>query len=137
MKKEEARERKALREIESTQQFLPIQDIRDDIIVTKQMEYYKLMEVSPINFELKAPEEQDQIIAEFGGVIKTWPKDVHIKVVTTPADVGSYIRDIENDMAREPSENCRLLQQDQIDMLKRISRTQGVSRRFFISFGYE
>ena len=126
-----------VREIESTQQFLPIQDVRDDIIVTKQMEYYKLLEISPINFELRAPEEQDAIISEFGGVIKTWPKDVHLKVVTTPTNVGAFIKDIQKDMEREESEGCRELQQDQIEMLERISQTQGVSRRFFLSFGYE
>ena len=87
IKKKKAEEEAPVREIESTQQFLPIQDVRDDIIVTKMMEYYKMMEISPINFELRAPEEQDQIIAEFGGVIKTWPKDVHLKVITTPTNV--------------------------------------------------
>ena len=136
-KKKKEVDKDNLREIESTQQILPIQDVRDDLIVTKQMEYYKLMEVSPINFELRAPEEQDAIISEFGGVIKTWPKDVHIKIVTTPTDVASFIKGIQHDMELEQSENCKLLQQDQIDMLERISQTQGVSRRFFISFGYE
>lgn len=127
----------SLREIQSTQQYLPIQDVRDDIIVTKGMEYYKLMEISPINFELRAPEEQDQIVAEFGSVIKTWPRDVHIKVVTTPTNVGAFIKEIKKDMEKEESENCKILQHDQIEMLERIGQSQSVSRRFFLSFGYE
>ena len=75
------------RSISSTQQAMPILDVRDDIVVLKDGTYAKLMEFSPINFELRSPSEQDAIIAQFGGVIRTWPKDVHIKVLSMPSNV--------------------------------------------------
>ena len=121
----------------STQQFLPILDVRDDIIVTKDERYIKLMEFSPINFELRSPAEQDQIISAFGSAIRTWPKNVHIKVVTTPSNVSDFIKELESCREVEESEACRDLQTDQIQMLERISQTQGVTRRFFVSFEYE
>ncbi len=127
----------SFRNIISTQQVMPILDVRDDIVVLKDGTYVKLMEFSPINFELRSPAEQDSIIAQFGGVIRTWPKDVHIKVITTPSNVSDFINEISDCMAKEPSEECKRLQQDQINMLERISQTQGVTRRFFISFPYE
>ena len=125
------------RSIESTQQLLPILDIRDDIVVLKDGTYVKLMEFSPINFELRSPAEQDAVIAQFGGVIRTWPKDVHIKVVSTPSNVRNFIDELNACMGQESSEECRKLQQDQIEMLERISQTQGAARRFFVSFPYE
>ena len=141
-KKEEKREqeptrRKAFRSISSTQQAMPILDVRDDIVVLKDGTYVKLMEFSPINFELRSPTEQDAIIAQFGGVIRTWPKDVHIKVVSTPSNVNDFIEELKACMERESSEECRKLQQDQIEMLDRISQTQGATRRFFVSFPFE
>ena len=54
------------RSISSTQQAMPILDVRDDIVVLKNGTYAKLMEFSPINFELRSPAEQDAIIAQFG-----------------------------------------------------------------------
>lgn len=126
-----------LRSLVSTQQPIPILDVRDDIVVLKDGTYVKLMEFSPINFELRSPQEQDSIISQFAGVIRTWPKDVHIKVVSTPSNVEPFIDEIKTCMEREPSDECRVLQQDQIDMLQRITQTQGSSRRFFISFPFE
>ena len=123
--------------IQSTQQALPILDVRDDIVVMKDGACVKLMEFSPINFELRAPHEQDAIIAQFGSVIRTWPKDVHIKVITSPSNVSDFIHDIAQCMLLEDSEECRKLQQDQIEMLERISQTQGVTRRFLVSFPFE
>ena len=125
------------RSISSTQQAMPILDVRDDIVVLKDGTYAKLMEFSPINFELRSPSEQDAIIAQFGGVIRTWPKDVHIKVLSMPSNVNTFIEELESCMARESSEECKKLQRDQIDMLKRIGQTQGATRRFFVSFPFE
>ena len=128
---------KKLKNIASTQQYMPILDVRDDIIITKDERYIKLMEFSPINFELRSPAEQDQIIGIFGAAIRTWPKDVHIKVITTPSDVGDFINELQSCMETEASEKCRELQLDQIKMLERISQTQGVTRRFFVSIPFE
>ena len=126
-----------MKNISSTQQFLPLLDVRDDIIVTKDGRYAKLMEFSPINFELRSPSEQDQIISLFGAAIRTWPSNTHIKIVTTPSNVSDFINELEDCMEREESEKCKELQLDQIQMLERISQTQGVTRRFFLSFEYE
>ena len=123
--------------IKSTQQVMPVLDVRDDIIITKDQQYMKLMEFSPINFELRSPAEQDQIIAQFGSALRTWPKDVHIKVITAPSNVQDFIDELEECKAAEESEACRELQDDQIAMLEKIGQTQSVTRRFFVSFPYE
>ena len=125
------------RSIQSTQQVLPILDVRDDVVVMKDGTCVKLMEFSPINFELRTSHEQDVIISQFASVIRTWPKDVHIKVITSPSNVSDFIRDISQCMLVEDSEECRKLQQDQIEMLARIGQAQGVTRRFLVSFPFE
>ena len=125
------------RSIQSTKQALPILDVRDDVVVMKDGTCVKLMEFSPINFELRTSHEQDVIISQFASVIRTWPKDVHIKVITSPSNVSDFIRDISQCMLVEDSEECRKLQQDQIEMLERIGQAQGVTRRFLVSFPFE
>lgn len=47
-------------------------DIRDDIIITQNpTQYVKLMEFSPINFELRSPSEQDAIMKDPFGAFYT------------------------------------------------------------------
>ena len=125
------------RNLVSTQQAIPILDVRDDIVILKDGTYVKLMEFSPINFELRSPAEQDGIISQFASVIRTWPKDVHIKVMSVPSNVDQFVNELYDCMEKESSSECKKLQQDQIDMLERISQTQGSSRRFFVSFPFE
>lgn len=126
-----------MKSLASTQQFLPILEVRDDIIITKNERYMKLMEFSPINFELRSPAEQDQIISTFGAALRTWPRDVHIKIITTPSNVSDFINELNDCMKVEESEKCKELQRDQIQMLQSISQDQGITRRFFVSFEYE
>lgn len=126
-----------LKTINSTQAVSPILDIRDGVIITKNGRYVKLLEFSPMNFELRSPFEQANIILQFGNAIRTWPRDVHIKIVTTPSDVSRFINDLRKCQENEPSEKCREMQSDQMALLDNISKTQSVMRRFFVSFAYE
>ena len=47
---------------DSTQEWLPIETIRDGIIVLKDGRYIKVVEVLPVNFYLKSDVEQENII---------------------------------------------------------------------------
>jgi hypothetical protein len=46
---------------EGSRGFLPVKDIRDGIIITSDNRYIKVLEVSPVNFYLKSPIEQQNI----------------------------------------------------------------------------
>lgn len=127
-----------MKQITSTQEFMNVLDIRDDIIITQNpTQYVKLMEFSPINFELRSPSEQDAIISQFSSALRTFPRNTHIKIINTPSDVSSFIKDLRKKQAEEEQPECRAMQESQIEMLQKVSKTQGVTRRFFISFPYE
>ncbi len=121
----------------STQSYSPLLGIKDGIIVTKDERYVKILELSPINFELRSPYEQDDIIAAFSGAIRIMPEKVHIKVVNTPSDVAPFIYALGDKYNEEPSAGCRELQVDQMELIYKTGQTQGVARRFFMSFEYE
>lgn len=48
----------------SLQSWLPIQDIREGIILTRMGEFIKLLEILPINFRYLSDEEQTRIVGE-------------------------------------------------------------------------
>ena len=51
-----------IRKLTSTQNFSPVRDVRDGIVITRDGGFVKLMEFSPINFELRSREEQRAIL---------------------------------------------------------------------------
>ena len=123
--------------LRSTQSFSPVLGIKDGVIVTKDGSYVKLMEISPVNFDLRSPDEQDDIAMAFSGCLRTMPKTVHLKVVNTPSDVTPFIAEMEKLIEKETSPGCRELQIDQINLINGIRQNRSVSRRFFLSFQYE
>ena len=128
---------KKLKKLISTQQFLPIEEVRGDIVCLRDGTMVKCMEFSPINFELRSNQEQDQIIELFGSALRVWPRNVHIKIITIPSDVRTFIDELLACSEEEESEKCRELQMDQVELLRQIGQTTGVTRRFFVSFPYE
>ena len=125
--------------IRSTQSVLPFLEVRDGVIVTKDQRFFKLIEFSPINFELKPADEQESIIAQLSATIRTWPENVHMKIISTESDISPFIKDLEMRRKTELSagnESCANLLIDQIAMLQEISQTKGTTHRFFIIFEY-
>ena len=126
-----------MQKIISTQTFCPIADVKDGIILTKDGRFVRILEFTPINFLLRSNEERDAIVSSFAGLLRVMNTKFQIKIVTRKAEIEKFINIIENDMKDEPSQNCRVLQQEQIALIKKIGSEQGVTRRFFIIYEYE
>lgn len=118
-------------------EYLPIYKIENGIIYTKDYRYVKIVEVNPINFMLRSPREQRSIIYSFIGFLKISPVKVHFKVLTKCADINRHVEMIRREMETETDESCRMLQEDYLDLIKRLGSREATTRRFFIAFEYE
>ena len=118
-------------------EYLPIYKIENGIIYTKDYRYVKIVEVNPINFMLRSSREQRSIIYSFIGFLKISPVKVHFKVLTKCADINRHVEMIRREMETETDENCRMLQEDYLDLIKRLGSKEATTRRFFIAFEYE
>ncbi len=126
-----------LKEIQSVQSFSPIREIRDGVICTKDGRFVKLMEFSPINFNLRAADEQTAIINQFAAALRTMPPTLQLKVVSRKADTDKLLTALNSHYEQEPNMRCRRLQMEQMEMISTVGQEQGVSRRFFMAFEYE
>lgn len=123
--------------MQSTQSWLPIQDIRDGVVITKDDRYIKIMEFSPINFLLRSSAEQDSILFSFQSMLKIAPCKLQFKVISRTADTEKYLASIRREQKREQNKNCRQLQEEYLNLVESIGLREGVSRRFFLIFEYE
>ena len=118
-------------------QYLPIEDIRNGIIYTRDHRYVKIIEVSPINFLLRSAREQRNIIYSFVSYLKISPAKIQFKVLTKKADVNRHLYKIEEEIAHETDEKCRVLQLDYANLVRQLGSKEAITRRFFIIFEYE
>lgn len=136
------KERPAKRENGEPQQdpvteYLPVREIRNGIILTKDRRYVKILEISPVNFLLRSAAEQRSILYAFVSYLKISPVRLQFKVLTRKADVGRHLRTIENEIGNETDERCRALQEDYARLIRTIGSRDAITRRFFIVFEYE
>jgi len=121
----------------STQKWLPVLDIRDGIIITKDSRYIKILEVMPVNFHLKSLIEQQNIIYYFSGYLKVAPDNLQIKVLTQKADIAGYEKRMWEFYEKEPVASCREMIEDNINEVRYLAANEAVTRRFFLIFRHE
>ena len=116
---------------------IPVKDIRNGIVETTDGRYIKILEVEPINFLLRSPREQRNIIMNFASWMKIAPVKIQIKVVTKKADINKHLNAILRDMEKETNQKCRALQEDYYHLIETIGSREAITRRFLLIMEYE
>jgi len=89
----------------ATQQFVPIKEIRNGIIVLKDGSYRGILICSSINFGLKSADEQHAITLGFQNFLNTLDFSIQIVVNSRKMDLRPYLALLEEkDPTRGPAE---------------------------------
>lgn len=127
----------AKKKTEYSQNFIPIKDIINGVIETTDGRYIRILEIEPINFMLRSPNEQYAIISSFAAWLKISPVKVQFKSMTRKADSEKYVEALEKDMTSEESVQCKKLAEDYIGLIRDVGSKEALTRRFFLIFEYE
>ena len=129
--------KKKKRKHQTLEDYLPIDKIANGIIYTTDGRYVKILEIEPINFLLRSNREQQGIIYSFISYLKISPVKLQIKMISKKADINKHLEQASLELNRETDPHCRVLQEDYIEFVQRLSSKEAVSRRFFLIFEYE
>lgn len=121
----------------SIQEWLPVADVQDGVVATKDSRYVKVLEVLPVNFYLKSFTEQQNIIYYFQSYLKIAPDSLQIRVITQKADIAAYMERMWSFYDSEPNEKCRDMIEDNVNMVHYLASSEAVTRRFFLIFQLE
>lgn len=116
---------------------VPICDISDGVIITDDGRYVKVLEILPVNFNLKSETEQINIIWYMAGFLKVAPENLQILVRTERADIDAYCSRMEEFYNNEPNEKCREMIYEDAALVNYLADTQAVTRKFYLIFSYE
>ncbi|WP_226395396.1 VirB4 family type IV secretion system protein [Claveliimonas monacensis] len=116
--------------------YLPIRKIKNGIIYTNDGRYVKILEILPINFLLRSPSEQRNIVFSFLSYLKIAPVRMQFKIVSKKADIAEYLEKIQEEIEHEEDEQCRILQEDYARLIRSIGTKEAITRRFFLIFEY-
>ena len=124
-------------ETKTTQEFVPIQEIRDGIVVLKDGSMRSLVLASSLNFALKSSDEQSAIILQFQNFLNSLDFSVQIFVQSKRLDIRPYIALLEERYKEQVAELMKIQTREYIEFIKTFVENSSImTKSFFIVIPY-
>lgn len=115
----------------ATQQFVPVKEIRNGIIVMKNGEYRGVLICSSINFGLKSADEQHAITIGFQNFLNTLDFSVQIVVNSRKMDLRPYLALLEEKAPEQQSELMRIQLHEYIEFVRSFADQANIMTKSF------
>lgn len=117
----------------SVQDWLPFQKILDNgIIKLEENLYVKIIQINPINFNLKSELEKEAILNSYKLFLKTCNFDLQILIQSNKEDLSKHISKI-NSQKNIEKENIKKISDNYIGYIKNLNQNKKSSnKRFYI-----
>ena len=122
---------------DSIQAWLPIKNIVNGVVVTRDNRFVKILEVLPVNIYLKSPNDRQNIISNYAAWLKIAPDNIQLEARTLPADTAAYVDRMKDYAEHEDNESCREMIEDNIAEIGEGVASDAIRHRFFLIFQYE
>lgn len=121
----------------SSQQFVPIADIHDDVVVLKNGQLCMVLLATSTNFALKSQDEQQAILSQFQAFLNSIDFSIQIYVQSRRLDIRPYVDTLH---ALEPLQHNNLMKvqlREYIEFIKSFtSQVDIMSKNFFVVVPY-
>ena len=120
-------------ETKTTQDFVPIKEIRDGIIIEKDGSLRAVVLVSSLNFALKSAAEQEAIIYQFQNFLNSLDFSVQISIQSRQLDIRPYLEILSKRRTTETNDLLKIQINEYIEFVKNFTENQNImSKTFFI-----
>jgi len=121
----------------ATQEFVPIREIRDGIVILKDGTMRLALLVSSINFALKSADEQTAILMQFQNFLNSLDFYVQIFVQSRRLDIRPYLRTLEERLTAQTTDLMKVQVREYIEFIKKFTETTDImSKSFFVIIPY-
>lgn len=115
----------------STQQFVPIKEIRDGVVVLKTGELRAVILCTAINLDLKSPDEQTAIILQFQNFLNALDFSIEIVASSRRLDIRPYIGLLEKRLGEITGDLLRIQTREYIQFIQKFNETYDVMSKYF------
>ena len=123
---------------QATQNFVPIKEVRDGIVILKNGQLRSLLMASSINLSLKSTDEQQAIIAQFQNFLNSLEFPVQFFIESRDLDIRPYVALLEERYAAELDDLMKIQIREYITFIKDFTeRANIMAKNFFIVVPYD
>ncbi len=121
----------------ATQEFVPIKEIRDGVILLKDGGLRAIILANSTNLSLKSSEEQRATIMQFQNFLNTLDFPIQISVQSRKLDIRPYLLLLENRMKVQNEPLLKLQTREYIGFIKNFTESTSImTKSFFIVVPY-
>jgi hypothetical protein len=121
----------------STQHFIEIEDIKDDILLFKDNSAATVIEVGAVNFWLLSVEEQSSMIYAYSGLLNSLSFPVEILILSKKMDISSYLEYLEMRINKQSNDLLKTRLNSYREFIKNVVKKNAVlEKRFFFTIPF-
>ena len=122
----------------ATQEFVPIKEVRDGIVILKDGSMRAIVLTSSLNFSLKSDDERNAITAQFQDFLNSLDFPVQIVVQSRRLDIRPYLALLEDQYKVQLNDLMKIQTREYIDFIKKFTESTNImTKSFFLVVPYE
>ncbi len=122
----------------STQQFVPIKDIKDGLVVMEDGSLRTIIMASSINFSLKSSDERKAILFQFQDFLNSLDFSIQIFAESRRLDIRPYIALLEERYKEQSNDLMKIQVEQYIGFIKKFTESTSImTKSFFIVVPYD
>jgi len=121
----------------ATQDFVPIREVRDGILVLKDGSMRAILMTSSVNFALKSPDEQQSIIYQFQSFLNSLSFSVQICIQSRKLDIRPYVAILEEREKEQTNDLMKIQTKEYIEFIRTFTESANImTKTFFVVVPY-
>jgi type IV secretory pathway VirB4 component len=121
----------------STQDLVPIQEVRDGVVILKDGGLRGILLASSLNFSLKSDEERNAILFQFQDCLNSLDFPIQIFIESRRLDIRPYIALLEERYKEQMNDLMKIQTQEYIEFIKNFTETTNImTKSFFVVIPY-
>jgi hypothetical protein len=121
----------------ATQEFVPIKEVRDGVIVLKDGGLQAIVLCNSVNLSLKSADEQQATILQFQSFLNTLDFSIQISVQSRRLDIRPYLLTLENRLKVQNEPLLKLQTREYIEFIRNFTESVAImTKNFFVVVPY-
>lgn len=121
----------------ATQEFVPIKEVRDGIVVLKDGTLRAVVIASSLNFSLKSNDEREAILYSFQDFLNSLDFSVQIFIQSRRLDIRPYLALLEQQRKKQVNDLMKIQVEEYIGFIKNFTESTSImTKHFFIVIPY-
>lgn len=122
---------------DATQEFVPIKEVRDGIVILKDGGMRAILLCSSLNFALKSDDERNAILLQFQDFLNSLDFSIEIVVQSRRLDIRPYIALLEEQEKAQVNDLMKIQVREYIEFIRSFTESTNImTKNFFIVVPY-